>query len=74
MEAPIPLKYTRCTARSLAAWLLALPPGLLYGQVVESLHDDTGHGVHIDMPPQDRGAGNTAGGAVVIGYCNLDRK
>jgi hypothetical protein len=43
-EAPILLMYTSCTAQSLAAWLLALPLGL-YGQVVESLHDDTRHGV-----------------------------
>ncbi len=71
MEAPIPLMYTRCTAQSLAAWLLALSLGL-YGQDVESLHDDTSHGVHIDMPPQDRGAGHTAGGAIVIGYCDLE--
>ena len=41
---------------------------------MESLHDDTGHGVHIDMPPWDRGGGHTAGGAVVIGYCDLDQK
>ncbi len=31
MEAPIPLVYTRHTARFLAVWLLALPLGL-YGQ------------------------------------------
>ncbi len=73
MEAPTPLMYTRCTAQSLAMWLLALPMGL-YGQVVESLHDDDGHGVHIDMPPWDRGAAPTAGGAIVIGYCDLDQK
>ncbi len=56
-------KYTRRTAQSLAMWLLALPLGL-YGQVVESLHDDTIHGIHINMPPRDRGAGHTAGGAI----------
>ena len=65
--------YTCCTAQSLATWLLALSLSL-YGQVVESLHDDTGHGIHIDMPPQDRGAGHTDGGAVVIGYCDLGQK
>jgi len=36
--------YTNCTARSLAAWLLALLLGL-YRQVMESLHDDTGHSI-----------------------------
>jgi hypothetical protein len=65
--------YTRRTAQSLAAWLLTLSLGL-YGQVVESLHDDTSHGVHIDMPPPDREACHTAGGAFVIDYCDLDRK
>jgi hypothetical protein len=65
--------YTHRTAQSLAMWLLALSLGL-YRRVVESLHDDTSHSVHIDMPPWDRGAGHTAGGAVVIDYCDLDRK
>ena len=73
MEAPILLMYTHRTTRSLAAWLLALSLDP-YRQVLESLHDDTSHGVHIDMPPQDRGAGHIAGGAIVIGYCDLDRK
>jgi hypothetical protein len=73
VEAPIPLMYTCCTDQSLAVWLLALSLSL-YGQVVESLHDDTGHGFHINMPPRDRGAGHTARGAAVVGYCDLDQK
>ena len=55
MEAPTPLMYTCCTAQSLTVWLLALSLSL-YGQVVESLHDGTGHGIHIDMPLWDSGA------------------